>query len=71
MAVVSSCREVSCQVRQRTRSAPLFASKSYGFVGNSKGTATDKVDEGAGKGRSVCPETPGLHAGCNGMNNGL
>ncbi len=37
--------------------------RSYDFVGNSKGTATDKVEEGAGKGRSVCPETPGLHAG--------
>ncbi len=45
--------------------------RSHGFVGNSKGTATDKAEEGAGKGRSVCPETPGLHAGCNGMNNGL
>ncbi len=46
-------------------------SRSYDFVGNTKGTAVDKTEEGAGKGRLVCPETPELHAGCNGMNNGL
>ncbi len=45
--------------------------RSHDFVGNTKGTAVDKTEEGAGKGRPVCPETPGLHAGCNGMNNGL
>jgi hypothetical protein len=36
-------------------------SRSHDFVGNTKGTAVDKTEEGAGKGRSVCPETPGLH----------
>ena len=30
------------------------------------GTATVKVEEGGGNGRSVCPESPGLHADCNG-----
>jgi hypothetical protein len=28
-------------------------------------TAADKAEEGGGHGRSVCPESPGLHAGCN------
>ncbi len=29
------------------------------------------MEEGASHGRSVCPESPGPHAGCNGMDNGL
>ncbi len=32
-------------------------------------TAAAKAEEGEGHGRSVCPETPGLHAGCNGRYN--
>lgn len=35
------------------------------------GTAGDKPEEGAGDGRSVCPETPGLHARYNGRDNGI
>ena len=34
------------------------------------GTAADKAEEGAGYGRSVCPESPGPHAGYNGADNG-
>ncbi len=30
-----------------------------------------KAEEGAGDGRSVCPETPGPHAGCNGRDRGI
>ncbi len=30
--------------------------------GNIKGTAGAKSEEGGGNGRSVCPESPGLHA---------
>ena len=30
-----------------------------------------KAEEGEGYGRSVCPETPGPHAGCNGRDRGL
>ncbi len=35
------------------------------------GTACDECEEGAGNGRSVCSESPGLHAAYNGMDNGL
>ncbi len=38
--------------------------------GYSVGTAGAKPEEGAGYGRSVCPESPGLHAGYNGWDNG-
>lgn len=34
-------------------------------------TATAKVEEGTGNGRSVCPECAGLHAGYNGWDSGL
>ena len=36
-----------------------------------KGTAGDESEEGAGDGRSVCSESPGLHAAYNGTDNGL
>ncbi len=71
MAVASSCREVSCQVRQRTRPSPLVASGFHRNAGHTRGTAVDKAEEGEGYGRSVCPECPGLHAGCNGRDRGL
>ena len=71
MAVASSCREVSCQVRQRTRPPPLVASRSRWDAGHTRGTAADKAEEGGGHGRSVCPESPGPHAGCNGRDNGF
>ena len=35
------------------------------------GTADAKSEEGAGYGRSVFPESPGLHAGYNDWDNGL
>ncbi len=35
------------------------------------GTACDECEEGAGNDRSVCSESPGLHAAYNGMDNGL
>ena len=34
-----------------------------------RGTAVAETEEGGGYGRSVCPETLGLHAGCNGKDN--
>jgi hypothetical protein len=34
-------------------------------------TAGDKPEEGAGDGRSVCPESPGLHATHNACYNGM
>ncbi len=39
-------------------------------LGHSGGTAGAKPEEGGGYGRSVCPETPGLHASCNGGDSG-
>ena len=39
--------------------------------GYSVGTAAAKAEEGAGYGRSVCPESPGLHAGYNEWDNGI
>ncbi len=35
-----------------------------------KGTASDEEEEGAGDGRSVCSESPGLHAAYNDVDNG-
>ena len=34
-------------------------------------TAVVKTEEGEGNGRSVCPESPGLHARYKGQDNGL
>ena len=46
----------------------LFSSPEGEHYG---GTATVKVEEGGGNGRSVCPESPGLHARYKGQDNGL
>ncbi len=35
------------------------------------GTACDECEEGAGNGRSVCSESPGLHAAYNGRHSEL
>ncbi len=40
-----------------------------GVVGLIRGTAVAETEEGGGYGRSVCPETLGPHAGCNGKDN--
>jgi hypothetical protein len=57
-------------VRQRTRPAPFVASGVREDPGHTKGTASAKEEEGAGHGRSVCPESPGPHASCNGWDRG-
>lgn len=49
---------------------PTVTSISFMDDGDSVGTAAAKAEEGAGYGRSVCPESPGLHAGYNGWDNG-
>lgn len=67
MAVASSYREASCLVRQRSRPAVLFASMPFGVYGYNKTTASAKLEEGAGYGRSACPESSGIHAGYNGQ----
>ena len=38
-------------------------------MGLIKRTAAAEAEEGGGYGRSVCPETLGPHAGCNGKDN--
>ena len=41
----------------------------FGVEGIIRRTAAAKAEEGGGYGRSVCPETLGPHAGCNGKDN--
>ncbi len=50
---------------------PLFASFSLRRGVDYRGTAGDESEEGAGNGRSVCSEFPGLHVDYIGTNNGL
>ncbi len=40
-------------------------------TGHSGGTAGDKPEEGTGDGRSVWPESPGLHAAYKGRGSGM
>ncbi len=69
MAVASSYCEASCyQATSETRAhcyQHILRNDGYPV-----GTADVKSEEGAGYGRSVCPESPGLHAGYNGRDNG-
>ena len=50
---------------------PQLPAVPFGEAGHTEGTAGAKPEEGAGNGRSVCPESPGLHAGYNGRDNGF
>ncbi len=50
---------------------PLFATASVHWSEHYRGTAGDESEEGAGDGRSVCSESPGLHVDYNGVNSGL
>ncbi len=68
-----SARAVRCPVKSGNERDPhpqLPAGPVRG-AGHSAGIAADKADESGGDGRSVCPETPGLHAGYNGGDNGI
>ncbi len=42
MAVVSSCREVSCQVKQRARPVPTIATGIHGSTEHIVGTALER-----------------------------
>ena len=53
-------------MQQRARPASLLTPGRIGVLGYSRETAGDKPEEGAGDGRSVCPESPGLHTGYRG-----
>ena len=60
----SSARGVNCPVKSGNERDPraLLPSTPPG-VEHSVQTALVKREEGGGDGRSVCPESPGLHAG--------
>ena len=68
----SPVRAVRCPVKSGNDRDPhpLLLLRSFS-EGHSEGTAADKVEEGVGHGRSVCPESPGPHASCNGWDSGF
>ena len=49
----------------------LIASSTPCVAGYIRETAVAKTEEGAGNGRSVCPEWAGRHAGYNGRDSGM
>ena len=69
----SPARAVRCPVKSGNERDPRIQllPSLFGAVGLTGWTAADKAEEGGGYGRSVCPETPGPHAGCNGRDNGF
>ena len=66
----SPVRAVRCPVKSGNDRdpRPLLLPASAGHTGE---TAAEKAEEGAGHGRSVCPESPGPHASCNGRDRGF
>ena len=68
----SPVRAVRCPVKSGNDRdpRPLLPLRSFS-KGHSGGTAVDKTEEGVGHGRSVCPESPGPHASCNGLDSGF
>ena len=68
----SSARTVRRTVKSVNEQDPYHYLQRSGRLGwHYSGTAGDESEEGAGDGRSVCSESPGLHAAYNGMYNGL
>ncbi len=68
----SSARTVRRTVKSVNEQDPyLHLPTTRRLVEHYGGTAGDESEEGAGDGRSVCSESPGLHAAYNGMDNGL
>ena len=64
MAVVSSCCEMLGSVPQRAQPLSFVAS---GSAGNSKETASDKLEEGGDDVKSSWPLRVGLHTCYNGI----
>ena len=62
-------RRTVMSVNERDPCPYLRTSRRLGV--HYKGTAGDESEEGAGDGRSVCSESPGLHAAYNSADNGL
>ena len=69
MVIVSSYYEASCQLRQRARPTLIVAILSE-RAGALYEDSESNLEEGVGYGRSVWPESPGLHAAHNGWDNG-
>ncbi len=68
----SSARTVRRTVKSVNERDPYHYLLTQGIpCAHYSGTACDECEEGAGNGRSVCPESPGLHAAYNGRYNGL
>ncbi len=67
----SPVRAVRCPVKSGNDRDPylLLLTTLLKEVEHTRGTAIEKVEEGVGHGRSVCPESPGPHASCNGRYN--
>ena len=61
-------RSVKSDNERDLRHHLLFFSSGREHYGD---TAIVKMEEGGGNGRSVCPESPGLHARYKGQDNGL
>ncbi len=68
----SSARTVRRTVKSVNEQDPYhYLPASRILEGHYNGTACDECEEGAGNGRSVCSESPGLHAAYNDMDNWL
>ena len=67
----SSARGANCPVKSGNERDPrLQLQASSPDEAHSVGTARVKWEEGGGDGRSVWPESPGLHAAYKGRDNG-
>ena len=67
----SSVRTVRRSVKSDNERDPHPYSPAYSSEWRHyRGTAVAKAEEGAVNGRSVCPESPGLHARYKGQDNG-
>ncbi len=68
----SSARTVRRTVKSVNERGPYHYLQPLRILeGHYSGTACDECEEGPGNDRSVCSESPGLHAAYNGMDNGL
>ncbi len=67
-----SVRTVRRSVKSDNERDPhLYLLLVSSLIRHTKETAGDKSEEGEGNGRSVCPESSGLHARYKGQDNGL
>ncbi len=68
----SSARTVRRSLKCDNERDPHLQLPAYkGLCGHFGGTASAKLEEGGVDGRSVCPESPGLHARYKGQDNEL